>query len=275
MWILPKNHPLYSHFAQDMVESKEDLSLLESSLESSLMWRSKPSPLKTWQRRWKRVSWLPHLFGRTLKPCQWNRFKEGLTSSLADTHASHSQPQESDKGKTTPDTSGPTYEEQSTLFALDGASSKTSKDISQWGCLTSLKTWDEWVTERRGEYSQRRKLAPPTDENGCLSWRTPTVAETHNQDYSTQIYLQNQVKMNWPTQMARDWKDGPGQTHRGQRDNSKLPMVVFHDGRQDPANPSTTGKNQGQQLNPNWVEQLMGLPTGWTALDYLETESSQ
>lgn len=26
------------------------------------------------------------------------------------------------------------------------------------------------------------------------------------------------------------------------------------------------------KLNPNWVEQLMGLPTGWTALDYSAME---
>jgi hypothetical protein len=33
-------------------------------------------------------------------------------------------------------------------------------------------------------------------------------------------------------------------------------------------------QRSGQQgkLNPNWVEQLMGLSTGWTALDYSEME---
>ncbi len=34
-----------------------------------------------------------------------------------------------------------------------------------------------------------------------------------------------------------------------------------------PATISTNGKSQEQyQLNPNWVEQLMGLPVGWTQL---------
>ena len=43
MWILPKNYPLSSHFVQDMVELKEDLTLPGLNIESSLMWRSKHS----------------------------------------------------------------------------------------------------------------------------------------------------------------------------------------------------------------------------------------
>jgi site-specific DNA-cytosine methylase len=68
MWILPKNYLLSSAFAQDMVASKEDLTLPGLNIESSLMWRSKPSPLRTWLTRWKTDSYLPHLFTRILKP---------------------------------------------------------------------------------------------------------------------------------------------------------------------------------------------------------------
>jgi len=42
------------------------------------------------------------------------------------------------------------------------------------------------------------------------------------------------------------------------------------DGQPDQDSPNTTGKNRGQ-LNPAWVEQLMGLPPGWTNFDCLET----
>jgi hypothetical protein len=63
-----------------------------------------------------------------------------------------------------------------------------------------------------------------TSESGSLSWRTPTEAETHNQDYSSQTYLQNQVQPNWPTANARDWKDsGPTQ---GNRVNPNLGTAV-------------------------------------------------
>jgi DNA (cytosine-5)-methyltransferase 1 len=53
MWVLPKNYQLSSAFAADMVESKEDLTLPGLNIESSLSWRSKPSPLRTWSTRWK------------------------------------------------------------------------------------------------------------------------------------------------------------------------------------------------------------------------------
>ena len=130
MWILPKNYPLSSLYAQDMVESKEDLTLQELNIESSLMWRSKPSPLRTWLPRWKRVSWMPHLCGRILKPCQWSHFETELTSSLAVIPANLFQPQESDLEKKTPDTSGLTSATSSGQLDLFGVSLKMSKDTS-------------------------------------------------------------------------------------------------------------------------------------------------
>jgi hypothetical protein len=63
-------------------------------------------------------------------------------------------------------------------FSDPGAASlKTSKDISAWGCPTSSKTWQEWVIERRGAYSQRLNAARRTRESGCSSWPTPQVGE--------------------------------------------------------------------------------------------------
>ena len=97
MWVLPKNYQPSSAFVADTVESKEELSLLESSIESSLMWRSKPSPLRTWLLRWNRVNWIPLLFGRILKPSQHTYFEEQLTLSLAGIRASRSLQQEEEK----------------------------------------------------------------------------------------------------------------------------------------------------------------------------------
>ena len=77
----------------------------------------------------------------------------------------------------------------------------------------------------------------------------------------------------WPTAAARDWKDS-GQLKAVIRKDGKsrldtLGRVVckIENGPPDQANPSTNGKNQEcGKLNPNWVEQLMGLPVGWTQL---------
>jgi hypothetical protein len=74
----------------------------------------------------------------------------------------------------------------------------------------------------------------------------------------------------WPTASARDWKDTPGTSLDRKRENGTsrgtnglLPLKVYS--QQDQDNRNSTGKNPGR-LSPNWTEQLMGVPVGWTQL---------
>ena len=123
----------------------------------------------------------------------------------------------------------------------------------------------------------------------------------------------------WPTPAAHEARLGFQNRNNGKKGTQKsLTTVVIETGHPDRENPSTNGKNpeqwrtlsdpsnrggsqpeekrkagghtvnlEGQvhqtkgKLNPNWVEQLMGLPVGWTQLstawtdcDCSETESS-
>ena len=188
MWILPKNYQLSSHFAQAMLASKEDLTLQGLNIESSLMWRSKPSPLRTWLTRWKPTSYLPALYGAILKPCQWNAFETGLTSSLAVIRVSHLAQQDSEKEKTTPDTYGLTLGDTSNQLDLFSASLKTSKDTSALDSEKSSATWKALVTEQRGEYSQRVKLAHLTKEKEATSWPTPRANKTTSEMGDFQVH---------------------------------------------------------------------------------------
>ena len=234
MWILPKNYPLSSHFVQDMVESKEDLTSQELNIESSLMWRSKPSQLQTWLRRWKQDSWMQHLFIRILKPSQRTSFETALTSSLAVTPASHSVQPESGKERMTPDTCGLTSGDTLNQLDLFSASSKTSRDTSRLDSPQLSATWKKMVTQQRGEYSQRVKLAHPTSESESTSWPTPTVGEE-----------KFRIKGNSQASQCLEAK-----ARRGELDS------------------------QPGCLNPEWVEWLMGVPTGWTELDSWVTQLS-
>ena len=238
MWILPKNYPLSSRFAQDMVESKEDLTLPGLSIESSLMWRSKPSQLRTWSTRWKAGSYLPHLFIRILKPSQRKSFETALTSSLAVTRANPFQQQESDLVKMTQDTCGHTSESTSKQYDLLDASLKMSKDTSRLDSPQSSATWKMMVISQRGEYSQRVKSAHLTKESESISWPTPS---------------------------ARDHKGGyqGGRLRRGKVSFDTLDVAVQH---------YSGDKNKVGHLNPEWVEWLMGVPTGWTELGSWATE---
>ena len=365
MWILPKNYQLSSPYVQDMVESKEDLTLPGLNIKSSLMWRSKPSPLRTWLPRWKRVSWMPHLCGRILKPCQWSRFEIELTSSLAVIRANLLAPQESDLEKKTQDTCGLTSETSSEQLDLFGASLRTSKDTLVSDSEKSLATWKALVIRLRGEYSQRVKSALLIRESESTSWPTPKAnmpgmsAKTSGRPVEKSTHLSTQVALAegmidkktgrlWPTpttqevrhlgatltpagrRLAKDglathsvgladaiamdaqktWrtpavqesgitierlvtKDG-GTPRSGERLYDKItergswptPRTSDYKGPVKPEtlllkgrNPMTNSLMDATQhisgaghLNPDWVEWLMGVPTGWTELDFSETE---
>ena len=295
MWILPKNYPLSSHFVQDMVASKEDLTLPGLSIEQSLMSKSKPTRLRTWQTRWKEGSYYPHLFGRILKPCQWNLFETKLTSLLAATHVSPLVQQEKEKETKTPDICGHTYGDTLNQLDLFGVSLKTSKDTSALDSEKLLATWKALVIEQRGEYSQRVKLALRTKEKECTSWPTATVFDVTGGSYPTELVngqwrskhskdqnspwygaklrdaVETAEKM-WPTPSTRDYKGGisPERTHQKLLQGKRAHMGAL-DNRVAYQTWTETGEKCGH-LNPGWVEWLMGVPTGWTELGSWETE---
>jgi site-specific DNA-cytosine methylase len=104
-----------------------------------------------------------------------------------------------------------------------------------------------------------------------VNWQTPVANDSverakGNYNSRGEPKLSAQVK-NWPTPSARDWKDSPGMA-------------------QTAVNPDGSHRNRNDQLaravysvtppvgslNPDWVEWLMGVPTGWTGLDSWGTE---
>ena len=301
MWIIPTDCQAFSHYAQDTVASKEDLSSPDLSIESSLMSRSKPTPLPTWLRRWNKGGWFRHLSGRILKPCQWTAFEIALSSSLAVIPANRSAQQESAPEKMTPATSGLGSENISKQSDLFGASLKTSRDTSASDCKKSSKTWKALVTQRRGEYLARLKSARHIRESESISWpaaeigtptasmtvrskefrkgRIPSPAEfvqmwptptansrdatprwtkTRNGKQLVEPNLAGAVQT-WPTPSARDHKGGyiGGRIRNGKVSFDTLDVAVQYVSNKD--------KKSGT-LNPNWVEWLMGVPTGWTDL---------
>jgi len=288
MWILPNNYPLSSAFVADTGVWSEDLTLPDLNIESSLMWRSKPSAVKTWQRRWKTSSWMPRLFGRILKPSLHTSFETKLASSLEVIRVSRSQLQDSEKEQKTNDTCGPTSKTTSEQFDLFGSSLRTWKDTSVLDSEKSLATWKASVTSARGEYSVRVKSALRTKEKESTSWATPRAADSaggprtlneKGQRISvsdpTKTYganLSDQVR-HWPTPSARDHKGAVSvdRTHEKLKQGHRAHMgtldaySVYHEtyGPPDLAKTNTRGKPVGH-LNPEWVEQLMGLPIGWT-----------
>ena len=309
MWILPRNYPLSSHFAQDMVASKEDLTLPGLNIEQSLMSRSKPTQLRTWQTRWKEGSFYQHVFGRILKPCQYNLFETKLTSLLAAIHVSPLVQQESDLEKKTQDTCGLTSGDTLNQLDLFGSSLKTSKDTSVLDSEKSLAIWKASVIEQRGEYSVRVKLALLTRESESISWATPRACSAMSAQITQKTAmakfpnLETQVakSINWPTPTTQDGNKATKKMRDNHQNNltavvfsqEVLPTPTARDWKGGYNEASLTRKDGKSRrfdalpnaaiggvgtdivvghLNPEWVEWLMGVPTGWTELGSWGTE---
>ena len=296
MWIVPKNLQLSLGLsAQDMEVSNSDSNeSLAHSCEQHFTWRGKPSLVRTWLQRWKKVTWMQHLFGRILKLSMQNRFEAEYISSLLAIPANHSQLQENEKEQMTPDIFGRILNESFRQLDLFGVSLKTSQDTLQLDSPQFTEAYEIWVTQLRLDCLQRQKSVRRISGSDCLSWPTPDVTnkeesaetakkrmalhkktgrptggtrnlhqvvnwatpEAQNQEgYQTmngKVYPRLGTQAKWPTPNCRDC------TREKSIKRDRLPDLVRN---------NTNGKSGGK-LNPDWVEQLMGLPVGWTDCDY-------
>jgi len=308
MWIIPKT---LSAFVPATEGLKLESSELAWMLESSAMWRSKPSSKQTWLRRLNRNSWLTALSTRILKPSLHESFVEKYTDSLEDIHANHSVQQASDKEKKTQDTYGHTSSSTSGQLDLFGAFGKMSQDTPRWGYGESCPIWKKKVTDARGAYSVRKKLALHTKGSECSSWPTAQTSDSNGAADPTRKAHRTQLRdvetghlpqgKNWATPQASDHIEG---ARTAKESNQKCLGRDLNqmNGLQDQEKSNTSGKNHGSwptprvgghekaetsikrgrgvsltgavakdatqtpKLNPSWVEQLMGLSTGWTDL---------
>lgn len=111
------------------------------------------------------------------------------------------------------------------------------------------------------------------EANKMQYWMTPTAnIAMHSGEVAwkkgQQLRLTQQVNNPhlWPTPTARDWKGGRSPealAAAGRKPSNSLPDYINH-------SQQATG-----QLNPDWVEWLMGWPIGWTGLKQLETGRSR
>lgn len=283
MWIIPKNLLITYPSVADTVELELDSNKFCQMCANSLMWRSKPMQLQICAKRWKKVYWFQRLSGQTLKPLTFRRFEKALNMefSVPVFHANLFRLVAKEKPQKTLDTSGPTSSRELDNVTPCFVFWKTCKELSPQKQETgkvflnmSAENWKKKVIELRQEYLARQKSAHLTKEKEFLSWATPTIHGNNNKKGLTKKSgdgLNTQVKK-WPTPAARDYKGTNSIEHITGKTASKrghmgqLPNAVLANGLQDQNKNNTTGKNQGQRLNPNWVEQLMGLPVGWTQI---------
>jgi len=280
-WILPKQlHTLAC--ALDTEALSLDSNEQSQICAQSLFVRSKPSPLRIWLRKWKRDSWTRHLSGRILRPSLGERFVTAWTSSLGDILASPSAQPVSAKESKTRGISGRGLQMAFDFSDLGSASLRTSKDISAWGCPTSSKTWQEWVIERRGAYSQRLKSAHRTNGSGCSSWPTAAARDFRDTGDLSKSDFRKDGKLRkdvLPRAVSLDQRGyyGPAVPASSSTDGSRRELwattragmargnkFTYDRGKGNIEEQAGASVQGGGKLNPRWVETLMGLPVGWT-----------
>jgi hypothetical protein len=135
---------------------------------------------------------------------------------------------------------------------------------------------EDHVMNKSKGYKGHMNQLPNFIKYGMDNWPTPRAGNPGSRKPGTGgKILAEEAKKNWPTPretMSRDATHDRGKCNLGE---------VVHGIEKQLTGPpaqeksSTSGKNHGSpKLNPNWVEQLMGLPIGWTDLGSWATESS-
>lgn len=146
----------------------------------------------------------------------------------------------------------------------------------------------EWATPRASEAENRTTRVTPSQTTGdrhtrrgeylavqALEWPTPAAAEygsSNNgspRDGRREVYatagkpsLEGCAREEWPTPTARDWKSTAASQETHERNARPLSEIV---GLPEEESLNSPGSRRGS-LNPEWVEALMGAPSGWTAL---------
>ena len=208
------------------------------------------------------------------------------TSSQADTLANLSPSQVEKKVKKIRDTSGQSILDLSKNSDQLGLLEKMLVDTLNSVSTPYSRTWKVKTTPQGRLVFQLLASVPNTKEKESGLWRTPdaysggsnlnkikeALAEGHlkrKSGHTIQIRLADQVREPrlWPTPAAHEARLGYQRRDTGKKGTQKSLSTIVID--TEGGREKTTG-----QLNPTWVEWLMGYPTGWTDLSVSETVSS-
>ena len=150
---------------------------------------------------------------------------------------------------------------------LSGSLAKMLLDTSLWGSTECYLTWRAKATPRNRLLFQLLPSMRRTGETafGLLPTMTATNANGRTYQYSRRektkpvLSLAGVAKL-WPTPTAsQEAKNATLPVSQINRDNLAGALL-------------RAGEKRGGQLNPEWVEWLMGYPEGWTDLDHSETQ---
>lgn len=245
--------------------SKEELHPSLEITKPFVMSRGKPMQWLALCRKWKKDLFMKHLSGLMLEPSMVKLGLEKWILSQEDSHVNPLVKQENKKGSMMRDTFG--LQSLKSLAKFDRASS--SWKTYQLSLITqeklSLEIWPKWgiilhgvlfehqmpkhLIEGRGSSPSRSIPTPTTMDSQFLSSKRKVMIESLKRGKFRGVALKDYVQM-FPTPTATANQTSPSMLNKGGSFKNL-----------------STGK-----LNPEWVEWLMGWPTGWTDCEHVATE---
>jgi hypothetical protein len=198
-------------------------------------------------------------FGMTYKPLTENRGEELLTLFREGFHVKTSQPQGKAQGLTGNDQEcGDTWRGSWTKYDRDSSLWRTHQCSLLGGLDEFSETWPQWGLMRDGECWEQltleqtiRGTGSGLSPNGLTTFHTPNCTGLNGGSNSRKALKRRQPEFSTP--VASDTSHRKSKYAQG---GTPLSMQA------------------GGQLNPVWVEWLMGWPLGWTDLKPLETDKS-
>jgi len=198
-----------------------------------------------------------------------------LSLSLEGSHVRMSQSQGNglESGTAPAQDSGQSSTDSFANYDPDTSSWRTSQGCLLTGWAEFSATWPQAGTMRSGRCYRRQMSEHRTYVNESSSphiTEFPTPAATSygssgnegggNTLSAHRPSLETMARKNkWPTPSVRDYKGGyiGGRMRDGKISRDTLDVAVQH---------TDNKEKTGGQLNPTWVEWLMGFPIGWTDL---------
>ena len=188
-----------------------------------------------------------------------------------------------------------------------GSLVRTLLESSAWRSTRCYLTWKASATPAKRLLFRLVPSMPRTEGTGLQSWPTPSVSDTFTANLKSiqqkdgsrhSLNLSQAVKL-WPTPTARDSKGANSMEHLATGNHvaqlanyvKLIPTVTTGAGmcggsanyqrlkEMEEAGVISAEERRnmaagnGGQLNPTWVEWLMGFPLGWTDLSASETPS--
>ena len=275
------------HFSQALVEAYSEANSSDGRPSAPLSGKPTPQAYLS-PDRMKAFSRLSR-FGMTCEPLTDDLGAAVLTWCLAASPAKTSaQPAKAPESTESAAECGRTWRESFARWDRDTSSWRTPQCSLLEGLDVFSETWPQWGMMRGGECSVQTMPVLRTSGTGSGSWLTPNandskpagpkevemmrIYETGTNVPDTYKRLRSQATARqWPTVRARMWPTPTAHNAKEQDSASEATLntpTLCHQARGG-------DKTQPKNLNPVWVEWLMGWPLGWTDLKPLATDKFQ